>query len=99
MHQPNELLSNIRVTYSGLIGFIVGISGVFTGLIFVLMITRRLSPEEFGTWTLIGSILTYFLISELIISFWTTRQIARDEDVGKTAVFSSKIMAEVALTG
>jgi len=82
-------LSNIRVTYSGLIAFVVGIIGVFTGLIFVLMVTRRLSPEEFGTWALIGSIVYYFLISELIISFWSTRQIARNEQVGKTAILSS----------
>ena len=82
-------MSNIRVTYSGLIAFVVGIIGVFTGLIFVLMVTRRLSPEEFGTWALIGSIVHYFMISELIISYWSTRQIARNEQVGKTAILSS----------
>ena len=82
-------MSNIRVTYSGLIAFVVGIIGVFTGLIFVLMVTRRLSPEEFGTWALIGNIVTYFVISDFIISYWSTRQIARNEQVGKTAILSS----------
>jgi len=90
-------LSNIRVTYSGLIAFTVGIFGVFTGLIFSLMITRRLSPEEFGTWTLIGSVVSYFLISEVIISYWTTRQIARGEKIGKTSVLSSSFFSLIAI--
>jgi len=38
------------VTYSGLIVFLSGLAGVFFGLIFTLIVTRRLSPEEYGTW-------------------------------------------------
>lgn len=82
-------MSNVRVTYSGLISFLVGLSSVFTGLIFILIVTRKLSPEDFGTWALIGSIIGYIVISERIISYWTTRQIARGENVGKTSVTSS----------
>ena len=33
--------------------------------------------------------ISYFVISERIISFWSTRQIARGEEVGKTSVLSS----------
>ena len=90
-------MSNIRVTYSGLIAFVVGIFGVFTGLLFVLMITRRLTPEEFGTWGLIGSMLGYFLISEVIISSWTTRQIARGEPIGKSSLVSSGLFSLISI--
>jgi len=86
-------LSNIRVTYSGLIAFVVGITGVFFSLIFTLMITRTLSPEAFGTWSLLLSIINYFLISEVIISYWSTRQIARGEEIGRTSVFSSILIS------
>jgi len=55
-------LSNIRVTYSGLIAFVIGLLSVGTGLVFTLIITRRLAPEEFGTWALIGTMISYFLI-------------------------------------
>jgi len=82
-------LSNIRVTYAGLIAFVVGIISVLTGLIFVLIITRTLTPEEFGTWGLIGAVLNYLLISEIIINYWTVRQISRNEPVGKTSLLSS----------
>ena len=82
-------MSNIRVTYSGLIAFVIGITSVITGLVFILIITRSLTPAEFGTWSLIGTMIGYFLISERIISFWTTRQVARNEEVGKTSILSS----------
>jgi len=83
------ILSSIRVTFSGLIAFVVGVVSVFTGLIFVLIITRNLTPIEFGTWGLIGATLNYLLISEVIINYWTVRQIARNEPVGKTGLMSS----------
>jgi len=86
-------MSDIRVTYSGLIAFAVGIGSLLTGMMFVLIITRRLTPEEFGIWSLIGSIISYFLISEMIISFWSTRQIARKKEIGKTVVTSSLILS------
>jgi len=82
-------LDNIRVTYSGLIAFIVGLISVLTGLLFAIIVARNLSPEEFGTWSLIFSIISYFIISEEIIQFWTIRQAARGEEVGKTSVVST----------
>jgi len=82
-------LSDIRVTYSGLIAFVVGVISVFTGLFFTLIITRKLSPEEFGTWVLIGHMIFFFLVTERIISYWTIRQIARNEKVGRTSILSS----------
>ena len=76
-------MSGIRVTYSGLISFSIGLVGVLTGLIFTLIITRELSQEEFGTWSLIGGLTGYVLILEPIISYWTTREIARNKKSGK----------------
>lgn len=86
-------MSNIRVTYSGLISLLVSLSAVITGTIFVVMITRKLSPEELGTWTLITNVVSYALIIEPIISYWTARQIARGEKVSKTSVFTSSIFS------
>lgn len=86
-------MSDVRVTYSGLISFFVGLIGVFTGLIFTLIITRQLSQEEFGTWGLIGSLTVYVLIFEPIISYWTTREIARGGESGKTAIITGGIFS------
>jgi len=86
-------MSDIRVKYSGLIALAVGLGSVLTGMVFFLIITRRLSPEELGVWALIGSVLVYLLISENLISFWSIRQIARKKEVGKTAITSSLILS------
>lgn len=82
-------MSNVRVTYSGLIAFVVGIASTITGFVFTIIVTRRLDPEELGLWTLIGSLVSYVVIVEPIISYWTSRQMARGEKVGKTAVLTS----------
>jgi len=86
-------LSNVRVTYSGLIGFAVTLVSVVTGTIFVVIVTRRLDLEDFGLWTLIGSLVSYVTVVEPIVTYWTTRQIARGEKVGKTALATSGIFS------
>ena len=90
-------MSNVRVTYSGLIAFVVGISSILTGTVFTLIITRQLSVEEFGTWNLIGSILAYTLLLESPIYFWITREIARDKQSAKTGIITSGIFSSVGM--
>jgi len=82
-------MPGIRVTYSGLISLITSLTSIFPSMIFMLIVTRMLSPEEFGTWGLIGGLTTYVVIVETISSYWTTRETARGIESGKTAVFSS----------
>lgn len=86
-------MDNIRVTYSGLLGFAVAIAGIFAGLAFTIVVTRQLEPEEFGTWAVIGSMVSYSVITEPIVSYWTTRQTARNRPVGSTSVVSTSIFA------
>ena len=88
-------MSEVRVTYSGLIGLAIGLSTVITGLIFILIVTRSLTQEELGTWGLIGGLITYVVILEPMISYWSTREIARDINSGKTAVISSGVFSIV----
>ncbi len=86
-------MSNIRVTYTGLIAFLVALISVITGTIFVVMVTRKLTPDEFGLWVLIGSMVGYVTIIEPIVTYWTTRQIARGEQVGKTAISTTGLFS------
>lgn len=86
-------MSGIRVTYSGLISFGVGIGSIFTGLIFTIIVTRRLTPDEFGEWGLIGALIAYVLIINPVISFWNTREIARGEKSGRTAFQTSILLS------
>ncbi len=86
-------LSNIRVTYSGFISLGTKFSSIITGLVFTLIVTRTLSPEEFGTWALIGSLIIYAIIINPIISYWTTRETARGIESGKTSIISSSVLS------
>ncbi|WP_299290924.1 hypothetical protein [Nitrosopumilus sp.] len=90
-------MSSIRVTYSGLISFAVGIGSIITGTVFTLIVTRQLSVEEFGTWNLIGSIVAYMLLLESPIFFWITREIARDVKSAKTAIITSGTFSSIGM--
>ena len=86
-------LDDIRVTYSGLIGFAVSMGSILAGMAFILIVTRQLDPEEFGMWAIIGSMSSYSVTSQTIISYWTTRQVARGQPVAKTSMASSSLFA------
>ena len=90
-------MSGIRVTYAGLISFVTGIVSVVTGIIFTLIVTRQLTAVELGTWSLIGSLIAYVIIIESTVSYWTTREIARGKESGRTALFSSGILSICAI--
>ena len=81
-------MSEIRVTYTGLISLIGGIISFLTGTIFTLIITRTVTPEEYGTWGLILGLITYVSLIGPIVSYWSTRDIARNIESGKTAILS-----------
>ena len=86
-------MTEIRVTYSGLIAFVIGIISVISGLVVTVVITRSLTSFEYGTWTLILNLIGYVIILEPIISYWATREIARKTESGTTAVLSSGIFS------
>lgn len=71
---------------------------VLTGTIFVVMVTRKLSPEDLGLWVLIGSLISYILIIRPIISYWSTREIARGENVEKTALVTGGLSSTIGTT-
>ena len=86
-------MDDIRVTYSGLLGFAVAMGGMLAGLAFTIIVTRQLEPEEFGAWAIIGSMVSYSVAAEPIVSYWTTRQVARGRPVGKTSMVSTSFFA------
>ncbi len=86
-------MDSIRVTYSGLLGFAVAMGGILAGLAFTIIVTRQLTPEEFGVWIVIGSMASYSATAEPIISYWITRQVARGKPVGRTSMASTSLFA------
>ena len=87
----------IRVMYSGLFFFIIGIITILTGLIFMLIVTRSLNQQEFGTWTLINGLIFYIILIQPMTSYWILREVARGEKSGKTAIISSGIFSSLGI--
>ena len=90
-------MSNIRVTYSGLISFAITLVTVFTGLGFMIIVTRILSTQEYGTWGLINSLLIYGVVFTAIPVFWLVRETARELKTEKTGLLSSVIWSLVGI--
>jgi O-antigen/teichoic acid export membrane protein len=90
-------MSGIRTTYSGLVSVSVGVITILTGLVCSLIITRSLSMEEYGTWSLIIGILLYAVIIEPMISYWSTRETARSENSQKTSIFAAGLFSSMGM--
>jgi O-antigen/teichoic acid export membrane protein len=86
-------LSHIRVTYTGLISFAVAIITIFTSFIFTVILTRTLSQEEFGIWSLINALFLSVLMGNTMVTYWSTRETARNIESGKTAILGSMILS------
>ena len=86
-------MNDIRVTFSGLVSLVLGIINIPLGFGFMLIVTRTLEPIEYGTWGLISGIIVYATILEQIISYWGTREIARNQNSGKTAISSGLLFS------
>ena len=57
----------------------------------MIIVTRSLSVSDYGTWGLINGLLIFPILLEPIISYWAVREIARGDNSGKTAFFSSSM--------
>lgn len=88
-------MSNIRVTHSGLVNLSTGLARVVSAFVFITLVTRSLSVEEFGQYNLVLSITVYVITSHWVISYWITREIARGNTSGRTAIFSSGIFSSI----
>ena len=83
------------MTHSGLVNLFTGLARVVAAFVFITLVTRSLSIEEFGQYNLVLSITVYVVTSHWIISYWTTREIARENMSGRTAILSSGIFSSI----
>jgi len=86
---------SIRVTYSGFISLIIGLFNIGLGIGFTIIVTRTLDVLQYGTWGFIGGIVVYATIIEPVITYWTTREVAREEKSGKTGIFAGLIFSGI----
>ena len=80
-----------------ILSFVFGFASLITGLVFTIIVTRSLTPEEFGTWGIIGTLVGYVIMMNPMVAYWSTREIARGTESGKTAVISSGVFSIVGI--
>ncbi len=85
--------TGLRLT--GFVAFVVRMGSLLSGLAFSLIVARRLSEEDFGTWAYIGRLVSYFASTAAFISFWAARDAGRGGRPLKTALFGSGLMATI----
>jgi O-antigen/teichoic acid export membrane protein len=81
------LESKIPLRRTGLIIFSSRMLSVFSGMLFLIMITGWLTPPRFGLWEVILSLVAFASFPAGWLGFWATREVARGKMVGRTAVF------------
>ena len=91
-------MSNIRTTYSGLISLAINLISVVTGFGYMMIITRILSIQEYGTWGLINSLMVYGAIFVAIPTVWLVRETARESQTEKTGILSSFIWSSLGVS-
>jgi len=57
------------------------------------LVTRSLSPDEFGTWGVITGLLAYGVTTATVVTYWTTRDTARSVKSGKTSVLGGGLLS------
>lgn len=63
------------------------------GLLFTVMVTRRLSVDEFGIWQYITALLGYFIMPSSIVSFWLTRDVVRGSKVARVGILTNLLFS------
>ncbi len=85
--------SKIPLHKTGLVLFGARILSIFTGMIFLVMITGWLVPARFGFWEVLVSFVAFAAYPSGWLSFWATREVARGGFVARTAILLNLILS------
>ncbi len=87
----------ISLRRTGLVVFAARIASVFTGLAFLVFMTRSLSAQQFGFYEVITDLVTFAAYPAGLIAFWATRDIARGKMFGKTAIVMNMFLSALGI--
>lgn len=82
-------MSRARLRLTGVSSFTAQMVGYLVGVLFIIMVARRLSETEFGAWSYIGTLVMYFILPLSFFSGWMSRDAARGKKVLWTALIFS----------
>lgn len=86
-------MSKVRIAYAGMVGYLSSLFNLITGFLFIIIITRNLTIQEFGSWQVIASVIGYALIPAIIPSYWSFRNVARGQRIATTSFIINAVLS------
>jgi O-antigen/teichoic acid export membrane protein len=77
---------------AGFVVFSARIISIFTGLLFITMTTHALTTSQFGLLEVVADLIAFSAYPLTVVNFWSARDMARGEPVGRTAFLSALIL-------
>jgi len=81
--------------YAGLLSFLASIFSLGTGLLFSVMIARRLPVSEYGVWQYYMTVMAFIALPGVMVDFWMTRGLARGKGVLNTGLLMTSLLSAV----
>jgi hypothetical protein len=81
--------------YAGLLSFTASLFSLGTGLVFSVMIARRLPIYEYGIWQYYTAVMAFIALPGAMVDFWMTRSLARGRGVLNTGLLMTGLLSVV----
>jgi len=78
--------AHVRLKYATLVNFISRVISSLVNLLFIIIVIRRLTVEEFAIWTLIFKYVGYVLPFVVVYTYWLPRTIGRGVNTAKAGL-------------
>ena len=79
--------------YAGFLSFGASLLSLGTGLIFSVVIARRLPVSQYGIWQYYMTVMTFIALPGALIDFWMTRDLARGKRVLNTGMLMTGLLS------
>jgi len=81
--------------YAGLLSFLASLFSLGTGLIFSVMVARRLPVYEYGVWQYYTTVMAFIALPGAMVDFWMTRSLARGKGVLNTGLLMTGLLSVI----
>jgi hypothetical protein len=69
--------------------YVLNVGGTILGFFVTILITRRISVEDYGVWTMISNYVGYLILPSIAYSPWLVRNISRGQNTSRSGVYIS----------
>jgi len=81
--------------HAGLLSFLASLFSLGTGLIFSVMVARRLPVYEYGIWQYYTTVMAFIALPGAMVDFWMTRSLARGKGVLNTGLLMTGLLSAI----